>query len=53
MREWILPYESVRTAADPHKLLLDFFESTYSAAARLAAWPRSALERPPGWKVFG
>ena len=47
MREWILPYESVRTAADPHRLLLDFFQSTYDAAAGLAKWDRAALEREP------
>jgi hypothetical protein len=45
MREWILPYESVRTAADPHRLLMDFFQSTYDAAAGLAKWDRAGLER--------
>lgn len=46
--EFILPYETVRTAADPQKMLLDFLQSTYEAAADLANWDRSALECLPG-----
>jgi hypothetical protein len=46
MGEFILPYEAVRTAAAPDEMLLDFFQSTYDAAADLADWDRSALERP-------
>ena len=45
MREWILPYEAVRTRADPEAELLAFCESTYAAAAGLAGWDRAALER--------
>ncbi len=45
MGEWILPYESVRISADPHATLLEFFQSTYEAAADLAKWDRAALER--------
>lgn len=45
--EWILPYEAVRSSADPDATLLEFLESTYAAAAELAGWDRSALERPP------
>jgi hypothetical protein len=41
-----LPYEAVRTAEDPDEALLAFLESTYEAAANLAAWDRPALERP-------
>jgi hypothetical protein len=48
LREWILPYEAVRTAADPDATLLAFLESTYDAAARLGGWDRAALERPSG-----
>jgi hypothetical protein len=44
--EFTLPYEAVRTATDPDAALLDFLQSTYAAAADLAHWPRSALERP-------
>ena len=50
MREWILPYETVRTASDPDRALLQFFQSTYGTAADLAGWDRASLERPAGWK---
>jgi hypothetical protein len=43
--EFLLPYEAVRTAADPDGLLLEFLQSSYEAAAECAAWDRSALER--------
>jgi hypothetical protein len=42
--EFILPYETVRTAADPDRTLLDFLQSTYVAAADLGRWDRAALE---------
>jgi hypothetical protein len=42
--EFILPYAAVRTADDPDGTLLAFFQSTYEAAAELAAWDRRALE---------
>jgi hypothetical protein len=44
LREWILPYDSVRTAADPDAELLEFFQSTYDAASKLGGWD-PALER--------
>jgi hypothetical protein len=31
-----LPYEDVRTASSPEQALLEFFQSTYEAGARLA-----------------
>jgi hypothetical protein len=43
--QFILPYESVRKARDPDRLLLDFLQETYAAAADLAKWDRKALER--------
>ena len=46
MLEWILPYEAVRTAADPDRAALEFFQSTYEVGANLAGWDRAALERP-------
>lgn len=46
--EFVLPYELVRTAADPDALLLAFLQSTYEAAADAARWDRGALERPTG-----
>ena len=42
--EFILPYDAVRTAADPDKTLLAFLQSTYEAAANAAKWDRDALE---------
>lgn len=45
LREWILPYDALRTAKDPDAGLMEFLESTYGAAADLAGWDRNALER--------
>jgi hypothetical protein len=45
LREFILPYDAVRQSASPDDTLLEFLQSTYEAAARLAAWDRAALER--------
>jgi hypothetical protein len=42
--EFILPYRAVRTAVDPDATLLDFFQTTYEAAASLAGWDRANLE---------
>ena len=42
--EFILPYDAVRTAADPARELLVFLQSTYDAAADLAKWDRAALD---------
>ena len=44
MREFLLPYESVRTAADPEDALMAFLQSTYVASAELAGWDRQRLE---------
>ncbi len=49
MHEWILPYERVRSAPDPERAVLEFFQSTYEAAADRAKWDRKALERPADW----
>jgi hypothetical protein len=46
MREFILPYEAVRAAADPDATLLDVLQSSYEAAAGPGRWDRDALERP-------
>jgi hypothetical protein len=45
LKEFVLPYEAVRTSKDPDRAVLDFFESTYEAAANLGKWDRAALER--------
>ena len=39
-----LPYETVRTAADPRATLLEFLQSAYEAGATTAGWDRSELD---------
>ena len=41
---FLLPYAAVREAEDPDAMLLQFFQSTYEAAAELAGWDRATLE---------
>jgi hypothetical protein len=43
--EFLLMYDDIRRADSPCAVLLDFLQSTYDAAANLAAWDRPALER--------
>ncbi|HUP20949.1 MAG TPA: DUF5996 family protein [Gemmatimonadota bacterium] len=45
--EFVLPYEAVRSAADPDAHLLAFLRTTYAAAADAGGWDRDRLERPP------
>ena len=47
LREWILPYDAVRAAADPDATVRAFLESTYDTAATLGGWDRASLERGP------
>ena len=44
LAEFILPYDTVRTAANPDALLLEFLSATYAAAAEAGNWDRAALE---------
>ena len=44
MGEFLLPYEAVRKSNDPEKMLLQFMQSTYEAAANTAKWDRDGLE---------
>jgi len=44
LREFILPYDAVRTAEKPDEVLLDFAQSAYDAASKLGKWDRDALE---------
>ena len=44
-RQFLLPYEAVRTSPDPDATLLAFLQTTYEAAADHADWDRAALER--------
>jgi hypothetical protein len=45
MKEFLMPYDAVRTSEDPAGALMDFLQSTYEAGANLAKWDRKALER--------
>ena len=42
--EFVLPYETVRKAANPRALVLEFLQATYCAAADLGGWDRAALD---------
>ena len=42
--EFLLPYDTVRTAPDPEACLTAFLEATYRAAARLGGWDAATLE---------
>jgi len=51
--EYLLPYETVRTAHDPDAALLTFLHSTYEAVAERGDWDRAALEADPArWDHF-
>lgn len=45
MGEFLLMYDDVLASGSPRAALLDFFQSTYEAGARLANWDRKQLER--------
>ena len=45
MKEFLLMYDDVRSAADPKATLLEFLQSTYESAADAGKWDRRALER--------
>jgi hypothetical protein len=45
LREFVLPYDSVREAGSPDDALLEFLQTTYEAAANLGKWDRATLER--------
>jgi hypothetical protein len=45
LKEFLLMYDDVRTAADPKAALLEFLQSTYDTAADLGNWDRKNLER--------
>jgi hypothetical protein len=46
-REFVLPYDAVRTSAAPDDVLLAFLQTTYETAANLGGWDRASLERAP------
>ena len=46
--EFILPYDAVRTAEHPDRVLLEFLQTSYEAAANAAKWDHETLECVPG-----
>jgi hypothetical protein len=52
LREFILPYDVVRQSNSPDDTLLDFLQTSYEAAAHLAKWDRSSLERGHDPKIL-
>jgi hypothetical protein len=46
--EFLLPYDALRAASDPERMLMEFLHSTYEAAADLGGWDRANLECPVG-----
>jgi hypothetical protein len=44
LREFLLPYDDMRTLPDPDAALRAFLQSTYEAAADLSGWDRDRLE---------
>ncbi len=45
MGEFMLKYNDVKNAANPDKMLFDFLQSTYEAAANTSNWDRKKLEK--------
>ncbi len=45
MGEFLLKYEDVRGAENPEKILYDFLQSTFEAAANTSNWDSAKLER--------
>jgi hypothetical protein len=45
VKEHFLAYDAVRKSSDPQRAVLDFFQSTYEAAANHGKWDGVALER--------
>ncbi|GHH38793.1 DUF5996 family protein [Lentzea cavernae] len=46
-KQFLLPYEAVRSASDPDRAVAEFLRTTYEAAAVRGNWDRSALEDDP------
>jgi hypothetical protein len=46
LREFLLMYDAVRIAASPQAALLEFFETTYQAGAKLGKWHQAEADRP-------
>jgi enamine deaminase RidA (YjgF/YER057c/UK114 family) len=46
LKEFILPYEAVRTSNDPDGMLMEFLQSTYRATRTLGKWPENLDATP-------
>lgn len=53
LSEFLLMYDDVRSAVAPREAVLDFFQSTYEAAANLGGWDRASLESERGGGQHG
>lgn len=49
LHEFVLAYDTVRTAENPDQVLLEFAQTAYDAASTLGRWDREALQevKPP------
>jgi hypothetical protein len=47
LREWVLPYETVRASADPERTLVAFLDALYRLAGDAAGWNRAGLSYTP------
>jgi hypothetical protein len=46
-KEWILPYEAMRTSADPERTLRAFLDAIYDACGSASGWPRDQFTYVP------
>ncbi|MEI9885800.1 MAG: DUF5996 family protein [Rhizomicrobium sp.] len=46
LKEDLLPYDAIRRASDPGRMILEFAQSTYDVGAMLGKWDRAALAYP-------
>ena len=47
--EFILPYDAVRSAADPRRAIRGFLDSTYKACASVGGWPKDLVPEEATW----
>ncbi len=47
LREFVLPWDAARAAADPDEAVRSFLRATYAGVATTGGWDRDALERTP------
>ena len=54
VKEWVLPYDAVRRAADPERELRTFLDAIYASCVSAAGWDRAALSYDaPARKIDG